>query len=80
MKIYLKNLKTYDWELKEGSLKDLKKDLDDRKIIVSETASIGNYARIGNSASIGYKASIGNCASIGDEASIGKLKEVRYGN
>ena len=33
MKIYLRNLTTYEWELYEGDLKALQKELDSRKIV-----------------------------------------------
>ena len=71
MKIYLRNLETYEVELHQGELKQLQKKLDKRKIVISETANIGNYANIGDDANIGYKANIGNYANIGDEANIG---------
>jgi len=71
MKIYLRNTKTSDWELHEGDLIKLKKELDKRNIVISSTANIGDKANIGNYANIGYKANIGDEANIGDKANIG---------
>jgi hypothetical protein len=47
MKIYLRNLETFEWELKVGTLQNLKKELDLRKIVIADTASIGYRASIG---------------------------------
>jgi hypothetical protein len=53
MKIYLRNLETYKWELHQGELKQLQKELDKRKIVIFETANIGYKANIGDEANIG---------------------------
>ena len=64
MKIYLVNRKNYKWELHEGTLEELKPELELRHIKISPTASIGNWASIGDRASIGNKTYIGVGASI----------------
>jgi len=64
MKIYLKNLETKDWELHEGTLEQLKPELDLRNIFISSTARIGDGASIGDYARIGDRASIGKGARI----------------
>ena len=46
MKIYLRNQASFEWELHEGTLKELQKEVDKRTIISSSTANIGYKANI----------------------------------
>ena len=63
MKIYLRNIQSREWELKEGSLENLQQELRDRNITISSTVNIGDEANIGYKANIGDEANIGNYAN-----------------
>ena len=78
LKIYLKNLKTFKWELHQGTIKSLQKEFNKRNIKVCLEANLKMDIKLGNMASVGYRASVGNRASVGEGASVGDLASVGY--
>ncbi len=74
MRIYLWD--KVEWKLFDSEDKDFKKELEVRKIIISDSAKIGNSVEIGDSAEIGYSVEIGNYAEIGYYAKIGDSAEI----
>ena len=75
MKIYLQF--SGEWKLIDSEKeKGFKKLLEERNIIISDSAEIGDSAKIGDSAEIGNYAKIGYYAKIGNYAEIGNSAEI----
>ena len=72
LKIYLRSIKDNSWQLFEGTLESLQKELEKRNIKISLEAKMGLSIKIGNRASVGNGASVGDGASVGNRASVVK--------